>query len=118
MSTEFIDVSGIKENSPGSYISRIAAANNPVLVFMANLDYSGMYDAEELASQFNIGFLNIPITLPMMDLVRQIEFAGIRMTPDLLSGIESAFRSSIIRQFNEEGARIEFERTDRAEDSE
>lgn len=97
-----IDVSEIKKNSPGSYISRIASATNPVLVFMPNLDYSGMHEAEDLASQFNIGFVNIPITLPMLDLTKQMEFAGLRITQRLIAGLECSIRSAIIEQLNRE----------------
>ena len=116
MNTEYIDVSDIKRKQAGAYISRIAAAKNPVLVFMPNLDYAGMHDAEALASNFNIGFLNIPITLPMLDLVKQMEFAGVHVTQQLVSGIESAFRLAVIEQMNGEEEYFEHEGIDSGQD--
>ena len=118
---EYIDVSEIKRNPVSMYVSKIAVSKcfaNPVLVFMPNLDYAGMHEAESLAAEFNIGFLNIPITLPMLDLIRQMEFAGVHITQNLMNGIESAFRSAIIDQLNEEGARFGREETDSQQDGE
>ena len=107
---EYIDVSGIGSRSPGEYISTIVAAQmhaDPVLVFMPNLDYKGMYEAESLASKFNVGFIVVPITLPILDLTKQMEFAGVQLTQDLISGIESVFRKGIIQILNEDGVYIE-----------
>ena len=109
MSISYIDVSEIGVYSAGAYISRIAGAENPMLVFMPNLNYAGMHEAEEMAASFNIGMLNIPITLPMLDLVRQMEFAGVHMSQKLICGLEKAFRSAIITQLTEEGECVERE---------
>lgn len=100
MSTEYIDVSEISLKHAGAYISRIAATEHPVLVFMPNLNYTGMGEAEDLAAKFNIGFIVLPITLPMADLTRQMEFSGVRIHAGFIAGMESSFRRGIIEQLN------------------
>ena len=100
MSTDYIDISEISTKGVGAYIHRVAAVANPVLVFMPNLSYAGMHDAEEFAFQIHAGFLIIPITIPMLDLVKQMEYADIHITGSFVEGVESALRSSIIEQLN------------------
>lgn len=100
MDVEYIDVSDIVQDSSGSYIHKIASARNPCLVFMPNLDYTGMYEAEQLASSMGIGFLNIPITLPVMDLIKQMEFAGVVLSKKLLDDIPKAMRIAILETLN------------------
>ena len=91
-----IDVTDIARVGAGAYISKIASAENPVLLFMPNLDYSGMGDAEQLADDFKIGILNIPITLAVMDLSKQMEYAGIELNADLIRDLEHGIRKMLI----------------------
>lgn len=112
MSTDYIDVTKIGIEEPGTYISRIGASKNPVLVFMPNLNYAGMLEAEDLAGNCGIGVLNIPITLPIMDLIRQMEYAGVSVTPYMISSMESSLRSLIVNELRKERDRIEREKSD------
>ena len=100
MRTEYIDVTEISRETSGAYIHKIASASNPCLVFMPNLDYTGMYEAEQLAASMGIGFLNIPITLSVMDLVKQMEFAGVKLTKKLVEDIPVAIRIAILESLN------------------
>ena len=100
MSTDYIDVSEISTKGSGAYIHEIAVSMHPVLVFMPNLDYSGMHDAEDFAATINAGFMVLPITLSMLDLFKQMEFAGVHISKKLSCGLESALRSAIIQQLN------------------
>jgi len=91
-----IDVTDISKVGSGAYISKIASCRDPVLFFMPNLDYHGMSDAEDLANEFEIGILHIPITLPVMDLSKQMEYAGIEINAELIHKLEQGLRNVII----------------------
>lgn len=91
-----IDVTDIQKVGSGAYIAKIASSENPVLLFMPNLDYSGMREAEDLASNLEIGVLNIPITLPVMDLSKQMEYAGIEVDYNLIQELEAGIRKLLV----------------------
>ena len=91
-----IDVTDISRLGKGAYISKIASDKNPKLIFMPNLDYHGMGDAEDLAAEFKIGILHIPITLPVMDLSKQMEYAGIEIDANLIGSLEQGLRKVIL----------------------
>lgn len=95
-----IDVSEITEDNVGEFVHQIAAAANPVLVYMPNLDYKGMQAAENLAEAMGIKLLTIPITVVVMDLVKQMEFAGVEITERLLRDIPVAIRVAIMESLN------------------
>lgn len=91
-----IDVTDIQKVGSGAYIAKIASSENPVLLFMPNLDYSGMREAEDLAANLEIGVLNIPITLPVMDLTKQMEYAGIEVDYNLIQELEAGIRKLLV----------------------
>lgn len=95
-----IDISTITHDNAGQFVHRIAADPNPVLVYMPNHDYKGMQAAKDLAEAMQIGLLIIPITVVVMDLVKQIEFAGVEITERLLRDIPVAIRVAIMESLN------------------
>lgn len=104
MSTDaikYIDVSKISERTPGAYISVIAREKHPVLVFMPMFEYDGMEAARDMALKLGIKFVNVPITLPIMDLVHQMEYGGIEITQQLVLSLQDQLRETVIRILNE-----------------
>ncbi len=91
-----IDVSGITQENVGQFVHQIASATNPVLVYMPNHDYKGMQAAKELAEAMKISLQIIPITAVVMDLVNQMEFAGVEITEKLLHDLPIAIRMVIL----------------------
>ena len=70
-------------------------------VFLPDFDYAGMNDAERAAREAGFAFLNIPITLPVLDLVKQMEFAGAEITSGLTK-IPGAIRQIIMGLLRED----------------
>ena len=95
-----IDISTITHDNAGQFVHLIAADPNPVLVYMPNHDYKGMQAAENLAEAMGVKILIIPITVVVMDLVKQMEFAGVEITERLLRDIPVAIRVAIMESLN------------------
>lgn len=97
MNTErmlFVDVTdGIPDDLPSE--------QNICFVFLPHLDYKGMYDMEEQAAKRGFGFMIIPITLPVLDLANQMEYAGVTLTEKLLTDIPKAIRAVAIEAMNQ-----------------
>lgn len=89
----YIDVTdGIPEEIP--------AGQNICFVFLPYLDYKGMEEAEANALGRGFSFMNIPITLPVLDLAKQMEYAGVTLTGKLLADIPKAIRAVVMEALN------------------
>ena len=106
--SEFIDVTLLINEIQNEDIAKYADGKiSPVLVFLPNLNYAGMTTAEKLASDMNIGFLCIPITLAMIDIIKQLEYSGVHATEDMIFDLENHIRSAIITALDSEANRRE-----------
>ena len=76
------------------------ADKKPVLLYMPYLDFKNMEWLEQRAKESGTQLLNIPITLPIMDIVKQSEYAGIEITSDFISEIMSGVRILITNTLN------------------
>ena len=76
-----------------------------VLLYMPDLSYKEMSDLEDFASENDIKLINIPITLPVMDIVKQAEYAGIEITQEFVISIRNGIRKLITDTMNEESRR-------------
>lgn len=97
MSTDRILYIDVTDGIP----DEIPAGQNICFVFLPHLDYKGMYDMEEQAAKRGFGFMIIPITLPVLDLANQMEYAGVTLTEKLLTDIPRAIRAVAIEAMNQ-----------------
>ena len=74
--------------------------NNFVLLYMPYLNYSNMLQLEELAGKQHVKCMNIPITLPVMDIVKQAEHAGVETTSAFVLRIIYSVRKAIVDALN------------------
>ena len=73
-----------------------------VLLYMPDLNYKEMQDLEDFARENQLKLINIPVTLPVMDIVKQAEYAGIEITNDFVIAIRNGIRKLITDTLNEE----------------
>ena len=76
------------------------ADKKPVLLYMPYLDFKDMEWFEQYANDNGFQFMNIPITLPVMDVVKQSEYAGIEITTGFITDIMNGIRNLITETFN------------------
>lgn len=97
----YLDVSDLDlARVPEAFIE----GNNPVLVYMPDLNYKRLNDVEEFAKANNLRYIVLPITLPAMDIVKQAEYAGVKITEKFLMQIRTGIRSAIIKALEGVGA--------------
>ena len=91
--TEYVDVTTYS----GEQLAELLhiADKKPVLLYMPDIDYSGMQMVEDFASKNGFQVLNIPITLPLMDIAKQAKYAGVCTNPLFLLRITRGLRSMI-----------------------
>lgn len=78
------------------------ADKNLVLVYMPDLDYSEMEKLEKFAKDCGLKFLNIPITLPVMDIIKQAEYVGVEISREFIAKIRNGIMRLIVQTLNEE----------------
>ena len=76
------------------------ADKKPVLLYMPDIDYGEMQRLEDFAKENNLKLINIPITLPLMDIVKQAEYAGVEITSEFIANIRSGLRILITSALN------------------
>ena len=76
------------------------ADKSQVLLYMPYLDFKDMEWIEQCAKENGMQFLNIPITLPVMDIVKQSEYAGIEITSNFVSDVMIGVRNLIADTLN------------------
>lgn len=74
-----------------------------VLLYMPDINYRAMHELEELAPSGNFALLTIPITLPLMDIAKQMEYAGIEVSNELLFQLRYGIRKMIVEILSKEG---------------
>lgn len=89
-STEFLDVTTYSGNQLSELLH--IADKKPVLLYMPDFDYNKMQTVEDFAKENDFKLLNIPITLPVMDIVKQAEYAGVEITSDFITEIMNGLR--------------------------
>lgn len=83
-------------------ISHLTIDGDLVMVYMPNLNYKKLEFVNEYASMHNMYHLTIPITLPVMDIVKQMEYAGISVSQELATDIiPGEVRKAIINSLKE-----------------
>ena len=99
-SIEYIDTSQCTKQE----IEQIIRTSNkdPVLLYMPDLNYKEMQDLEDFAKANDVKLINIPVTLPVMDIVKQAEYAGIEITQEFIIAIRNGIRNLITDTLNEE----------------
>lgn len=97
MNTKNVLYIDVTDGIPGE----LPAEQNICFVFLPYLDYKGMEEAEANALGRGYSFMNIPITLPVLDLVKQMEFAGVEISGKLLNDIPRAIRQVVIETLND-----------------
>mgnify|MGYP007056185233 CR=1 FL=1 len=78
----------------------IPKKKNICFVYMPYLNYKSMDEAEQAALDRGYAFMNLPITLPMLDLIKQMEFVGIEITEKLLQDLPANMRLMVIEKLN------------------
>lgn len=73
-----------------------------VLLYMPALNFDAMHKLEACASSADMDLITVPITLPLMDITKQMEYAGIDMSADILCRIRDGIRKMIVDTLNKE----------------
>ena len=99
-SIEYIDTSRYTKQEI-EHLIRISS-KDLVLLYMPDLNYKEMQDLEDFAKANDVKLINIPVTLPVMDIVKQAEYAGIEITKEFVIAIRNGIRNLITDTLNEE----------------
>lgn len=99
-SIEYVDVSKHSKKELEQLVK--GTGHEMVLLYMPDLDYKKMQEFESLAEANGVKLINIPITLPVMDIVKQAEYAGIEITKEFVVSIRNGIRDLITDTLNEE----------------
>lgn len=97
---KYVDVTTYSRSKISSLLH--VADKKPILLYMPYLDFKGMEWLEAKAKESGTQLLNIPITLPVMDIVKQSEYAGIEITSDFVLMIMNGMRDLITDTLNKE----------------
>ena len=89
-----IDVYDI--DSELSLIDAISTSKTPKLFYMPNLNYNGMEKYESWARHLQIPFKTIPVTLPVMDIVSQLQHEGIDVDETIVDCVAEGVRDTIM----------------------
>ena len=104
--SSFIDISNLDVKNFDFIKNIISDYKDPVLLYMPNLSYQTK-DFDELIAELGIRSYCIPVTLPVMDIVSQMKYAGIEVTPEIVIKIQNGIRKVIVDTLEEEGANVE-----------
>lgn len=72
------------------------ALRGKTMVFMPDIDY-GLLDRLEELSNEDTKLITVPITLPVMDIISQLDYAGIQITSEQLESLRCGIRNTIIK---------------------
>lgn len=80
----------------------VCLVGDSILLYMPNIDYSDLESVSKLNDETECKkrVLCIPITLPVMDISKQLEYAGIRVGYETMKTIEGSIRSLILNVVN------------------
>ena len=100
--SSFIDISNLDVKNFDFIKEIIPDYKDPVLLYMPNISYQTK-DFDELIAELGIRSYCIPVTLPVMDVVSQMKYVGIRVTPEIVTNIQNGIRKVIVDTLEEEG---------------
>lgn len=103
--SSFIDISNLDIKNFDFIKDVISDYKDPVLLYMPNLSYQTK-DFDELIAELGIRSYCVPVTLPVMDIVSQMKYAGITVTPEIVTRIQNGIRKVIVDTLEEEAANV------------